>query len=169
MDEFITATIMIAIFVTIGILLPVFLMIRDKTQQSTLPNKLILWITMIFCMVMVFGIVVDFQQLSDSIRADLVQYGFVALMLFGGIFGIDQLLKSHYIKSIQWKDLRVTSHESVIPNEPAPIPNEPAPIPDKEETSNEPIADENNKAEAGQSTGSEMEEQKNEISGKQKP
>ena len=151
MDEFITATIMIAIFVTIGILLPVFLMIRDKTQQSSLPNKLILWITMIFCMVMVFGIVVDFQQLSDSIRADLVQYGFVALMLFGGIFGIDQLLKSHYIKSIQWKDLRVTSHESEIPS--------------KEETSNEPIADKNSEAEAGQSESSEMEEQKDEKSG----
>lgn len=154
MDEFVTATIMIAIFVTIGILLPVFLMIRDKTQQSSLPNKLILWITMIFCMVMVFGIVVDFQQLSDSIRADLVQYGFVALMLFGGIFGIDQLLKSHYIKSIQWKDLRVTSsHESTK----SAI---------MEETSNEPIADKNSEAEAGQSDSSEMEEQKNEESGK---
>lgn len=167
MDEFMTATIMITIFVTIGILLPVFLMIRDKTQQSSLPNKLILWITMIFCMVMVFGIVVDFQQLSDSIRADLVQYGFVALMLFGGIFGIDQLLKSHYIKSIQWKDLRVTSsHESApTPNESAPIPDKEEAIPNKEEASNEQIADENKEAEAGQSTGSEMEEQKNEISG----
>jgi len=153
MNEFMTTTIMITIFVTIGILLPVFLMIRDKTQQSSLPNKLILWITMIFCMVMVFGIVVNFQQLSDSIRADLVQYGFVALMLFGGIFGIDQLLKSHYIKSIQWKDLRVTSTGSAI----------------KEETSNESIADKNSETEAGQSERSEMEEQKNEVSGEQKP
>lgn len=156
MNEFMTTTIMITIFVTIGILLPVFLMIRDKTQQSSLPNKLILWITMIFCMVMVFGIVVNFQQLSDSIRADLVQYGFVALMLFGGIFGIDQLLKSHYIKSIQWKDLRVTSHEST---ESAIM----------EETSNEPIADKNSETEAGQSKRSEMEEQKDEVSGEQKP
>lgn len=109
MSEATTTTIMVAIFVTIGICLPVFLMMRDKTQQSTLSNKLILWIAMIFCMVMVFGIVIDFQQLSDSIRGDLVQYGFIALMLFGGIFGIDQLLKSHYIKTIQWRDFKVTS------------------------------------------------------------
>lgn len=163
MNEFMTATIMITIFVTIGILLPVFLMIRDKTQQSSLPNKLILWITMIFCMVMVFGIVVNFQQLSDSIRADLVQYGFVALMLFGGIFGIDQLLKSHYIKSIQWKDLRVTSNESVSRESQEPV------IPGKEEPSNEQIADKNSEAEAGQSERSEMEEQKDEVSGEQKP
>jgi glucan phosphoethanolaminetransferase (alkaline phosphatase superfamily) len=163
MNEFMTTTIMITIFVTIGILLPVFLMIRDKTQQSSLPNKLILWITMIFCMVMVFGIVVNFQQLSDSIRADLVQYGFVALMLFGGIFGIDQLLKSHYIKSIQWKDLRVTSQESAS-HESA---SQESAI--KEETSNEQIADKNSETEAGQSERSEMEEQKNEVSGEQKP
>lgn len=165
MNEFMTATIMITIFVTIGILLPVFLMIRDKTQQSSLPNKLILWITMIFCMVMVFGIVVNFQQLSDSIRADLVQYGFVALMLFGGIFGIDQLLKSHYIKSIQWKDLRVTSSpESVESHE-----SHESAIHDKEEQSNEQIADKNSETEAGQSKRSEMEEQKDEVSGEQKP
>jgi glucan phosphoethanolaminetransferase (alkaline phosphatase superfamily) len=163
MNEFMTTTIMITIFVTIGILLPVFLMIRDKTQQSSLPNKLILWITMIFCMVMVFGIVVNFQQLSDSIRADLVQYGFVALMLFGGIFGIDQLLKSHYIKSIQWKDLRVTSQESAS-HESA---SQESAI--KEETSNEQIADKNSETEAGQSERSEMEEQKDEVSGEQKP
>lgn len=164
MNEFMTATIMITIFVTIGILLPVFLMIRDKTQQSSLPNKLILWITMIFCMVMVFGIVVNFQQLSDSIRADLVQYGFVALMLFGGIFGIDQLLKSHYIKSIQWKDLRVTSREST-----ESASHELTESAIMEGTSNEQIADKNSETEAGQSERSEVEEQKNEVSGEQKP
>jgi hypothetical protein len=168
MNEFMTTTIMITIFVIIGILLPVFLMIRDKTQQSSLPNKLILWITMIFCMVMVFGIVVNFHQLSDSIRADLVQYGFVALMLFGGIFGIDQLLKSHYIKSIQWKDLRVTSHESAS-QESASHESASQESAIKEETSNEQIADKNSETEAGQSERSEMEEQKNEVSGEQKP
>jgi hypothetical protein len=38
-----------------------------------------------------------------------------------------------------------------------------------EETSNEPIADKNSETEAGQSKRSEMEEQKDEVSGEQKP
>lgn len=107
MNELTTTLVMIFIFCVIGVALPVILMIRDKTQQSSLPNKLILWITMVFCMMLVFGVVVDFQSLSESIRADLIQYGFIALMLFGAIFGIDQLLKQKYIKTVKWKDLTV--------------------------------------------------------------
>lgn len=107
MNETTTTAVMVCIFCFIGVALPVFLMVRDKTQQSSLPNKLILWITMVFCMVLVFGVVVDFSQLSESIRSDLIQYGFIALMLFGAIFGIDQLLKSKYIKTVKWKDLTV--------------------------------------------------------------
>lgn len=107
MNETTTTAVMVCIFCFIGVALPVFLMIRDKTQQSSLPNKLILWITMVFCMVLVFGVSVDFSQLSESIRSDLIQYGFIALMLFGAIFGIDQLLKSKYIKTVKWKDLTV--------------------------------------------------------------
>lgn len=108
MNEAHTAIIMIAIFCSIGVILPVFLMIRDdKNPQSALPNKLILWITMVFLMILIFGIVVDFQNLSETIRGDIIQYGFIALMLFGAIFGIDQLLKSKYIKTVKWKDLTV--------------------------------------------------------------
>lgn len=107
MNETTTTAVMVCIFCFIGVALPVFLMVRDKTQQSSLPNKLILWITMVFCMVLVFGVVVDFSQLSEDIRSDLIQYGFIALMLFGAIFGIDQLLKSKYIKTVKWKDLTV--------------------------------------------------------------
>lgn len=109
MNEVNTAITMVAIFFTIGVILPGFLMIKDSKSdpQSSLPNKLILWITMAFCMILVFGIVVDFQGLSETIRADIIQYGFIALMLFGSIFGIDQLLKSKYIKTVKWKDLTV--------------------------------------------------------------
>lgn len=109
MDEMTTSIAMIVIFCAIGIILPVFLMIKDenKNPQSALPNKLILWITMVFCMILVFGIVVDFQGLSEKIREDIIHFGFVALMLFGVIFGIDQLLKSRYIKTVKWKDLTV--------------------------------------------------------------
>lgn len=108
MNEANTAIVMIAIFCSIGVILPVFLMIRDdKNPQSALPNKLILWITMVFLMILIFGIVVDFQGLSETIRGDIIQYGFIALMLFGAIFGIDQLLKSKYIKTVKWKDLTV--------------------------------------------------------------
>lgn len=107
MNETTTTAVMVCIFCFIGVALPVFLMVRDKTQQSSLPNKLILWITMVFCMVLVFGVVVDFSQLSENIRSDLIQYGFIALMLFGAIFGIDQLLKSKYVKTVKWKDLTV--------------------------------------------------------------
>ena len=109
MDEMTTSIAMIVIFCAIGIILPVFLMIKDenKNPQSALPNKLILWITMVFCMILVFGIVVDFQGLSEKIREDIIHFGFIALMLFGVIFGIDQLLKSRYIKTVKWKDLTV--------------------------------------------------------------
>lgn len=109
MNEVNTSIIMIAIFCVIGVALPVFLMIKDKTQQSSLPNKLILWITMVFCMILVFGIVIDFKELSETIRGDIIQFGFIALMLFGLIFGIDQLLKSKYIKTVKWKDLTVST------------------------------------------------------------
>lgn len=109
MNEVTTTVVMVSIFCLIGVLLPMFLMIRNETKnpQSTLPNKLILWITMVFCMTLVLGIVVDFQSLSESIRGDIIKYGFVALMLFGAIFGIDQLMKSKYIKTFKWKDLTV--------------------------------------------------------------
>ena len=109
MNEVTTTVVMVSIFCLIGVLLPMFLMIRNETQnpQSTLPNKLILWITMVFCMILVLGIVVDFQGLSESIRGDIIKYGFVALMLFGAIFGIDQLMRSKYIKTVKWKDLTV--------------------------------------------------------------
>ena len=115
MNEVNTAITMVAIFFTIGVVLPVFLMIKDSKSnpQSSLPNKLILWITMVFCMILVFGIVVDFQGLSETIRADIIQYGFIALMLFGAIFGIDQLLKSKYIKTVKWKDLTVETDRTV--------------------------------------------------------
>ena len=109
MNEFTTTIVMVCIFCLIGIAIPMFLMIKDenKNPQSALPNKLILWITMVFCMILIFGIIVDFQGLSEKIREDVIQYGFVALMLFGAIFGIDQLLKSKYIKTVKWKDLTV--------------------------------------------------------------
>ena len=109
MDEMTTTVVMVSIFCLIGVVLPVVLMIREETknQKSALSNKLILWITMVFCMILIFGIVVDFKSLSEDIRTYILQYGFVALMLFGTIFGIEQLLKSRYIKSLKWKDITV--------------------------------------------------------------
>ena len=113
MNEITTTAVMVLIFCIIGVALPVFLMIRDETKnpQSALPNKLILWITMVFCMILILGIVVNFQGLSEAIRSDIIRYGFIALMLFGVIFGIDQLFKSKYIKSVKWKDLTVETQE----------------------------------------------------------
>lgn len=116
MDEMTTTVVMVSIFCLIGVVLPVVLMIREETknQKSALSNKLILWITMVFCMILIFGIVVDFKSLSEDIRTYILQYGFVALMLFGTIFGIEQLLKSRYIKSLKWKDITVeTDRENV--------------------------------------------------------
>lgn len=109
MDEMTTTVVMVSIFCLIGVVLPVVLMIREETknQKSALSNKLILWITMVFCMILIFGIVVDFKSLSEDIRTYILQYGFVALMLFGTIFGIEQLLKSRYIKTLRWKDITV--------------------------------------------------------------
>jgi len=109
MNEATTTIVMVSIFCVIGVILPMFLMIRDETKnpQSALPNKLILWITMVFCMILILGIIVNFQTLSETIRADIIRYGFIAIMLFGAIFGIDQLLKSKYIKTVKWKDLTV--------------------------------------------------------------
>lgn len=109
MDEMTTTVVMVSIFCLIGVVLPVVLMIREETknQKSALSNKLILWITMVFCMILIFGIVVDFKSLSEDIRTYILQYGFVALMLFGTIFGIEQLLKSQYIKTFKWKDITV--------------------------------------------------------------
>lgn len=114
MNETTTTIVMVSIFCVIGVVLPMFLMIRDenKNPQSALPNKLILWITMVFCMILVLGIIVNFQGLSENIRGDIIQYGFIALMLFGSIFGIDQLLKSKYIKTVKWKDLTVETNRS---------------------------------------------------------
>ena len=111
MDEMTTTVVMVLIFCLIGVVLPVVLMIREETknQKSALSNKLILWITMVFCMILIFGIVVDFKSLSEEIRTYILQYGFVALMLFGTIFGIEQLLKSRYIKTLKWKDITVES------------------------------------------------------------
>lgn len=116
MDEMTTTVVMVSIFCLIGVVLPVVLMIREETknQKSALSNKLILWITMVFCMILIFGIVVDFKSLSEDIRTYILQYGFVALMLFGTIFGIEQLLKSRYIKTLRWKDITVeTDRENV--------------------------------------------------------
>ena len=116
MDEMTTTVVMVSIFCLIGVVLPVVLMIREETknQKSALSNKLILWITMVFCMILIFGIVVDFKSLSEDIRTYILQYGFVALMLFGTIFGIEQLLKSRYIKTLRWKDVTVeTDRENV--------------------------------------------------------
>lgn len=109
MDEMTTTVVMVSIFCLIGVVLPVILMIREETknQKSALSNKLILWITMVFCMILIFGIVVDFKSLSEDIRTYILRYGFVALMLFGAIFGIEQLLKSRYIKTLKWKDITV--------------------------------------------------------------
>ena len=109
MDEMTTTVVMVLIFCLIGVVLPVVLMVREETknQKSALSNKLILWITMVFCMILIFGIVVDFKSLSEEIRTYILQYGFVALMLFGTIFGIEQLLKSRYIKTLKWKDITV--------------------------------------------------------------
>ena len=109
MDEMTTTVVMVSIFCLIGVVLPVVLMIREETknQKSALSNKLILWITMVFCMILIFGIIVDFRSLSEDIRTYILQYGFVALMLFGTIFGIEQLLKSRYIKTLKWKDITV--------------------------------------------------------------
>ena len=109
MDEMTTTVVMVLIFCLIGVVLPVVLMIREETknQKSALSNKLILWITMVFCMILIFGIVVDFKSLSEEIRTYILKYGFVALMLFGTIFGIEQLLKSRYIKTLKWKDITV--------------------------------------------------------------
>lgn len=109
MDEMTTTVVMVLIFCLIGVVLPVVLMIREETknQKSALSNKLILWITMVFCMILIFGIVVDFKSLSEDIRTYILKYGFVALMLFGTIFGIEQLLKSRYIKTLRWKDITV--------------------------------------------------------------
>lgn len=109
MDEMTTTVVMVLIFCLIGVVLPVVLMVREETknQKSALSNKLILWITMVFCMILIFGIVVDFKSLSEDIRTYILQYGFVALMLFGTIFGIEQLLKSRYIKTLKWKDITV--------------------------------------------------------------
>lgn len=109
MDEMTTTVVMVSIFCLIGVVLPVVLMIREETknQKSALSNKLILWITMVFCMILIFGIVVDFKSLSEDIRTYILQYGFVALMLFGTIFGIEQLLKFRYIKTLKWKDITV--------------------------------------------------------------
>lgn len=109
MDEMTTTVVMVSIFCLIGVVLPVVLMVREETknQKSALSNKLILWITMVFCMILIFGIVVDFKSLSEDIRTYILQYGFVALMLFGTIFGIEQLLKSRYIKTLRWKDITV--------------------------------------------------------------
>lgn len=114
MNETTTTVVMVSIFCIIGVVLPMFLMIRDenKNPQSALPNKLILWITMVFCMILILGIIVNFQGLSENIRGDIIQYGFIALMLFGAIFGIDQLLKSKYIKTVKWKDLTVETNRS---------------------------------------------------------
>lgn len=116
MDEMTTTVVMVSIFCLIGVVLPVVLMVREETknQKSALSNKLILWITMVFCMILIFGIVVDFKSLSEDIRTYILQYGFVALMLFGTIFGIEQLLKSRYIKTLRWKDITVeTDRENV--------------------------------------------------------
>lgn len=116
MDEMTTTVVMVLIFCLIGVVLPVVLMIREETknQKSALSNKLILWITMVFCMILIFGVVVDFKSLSEEIRTYILQYGFVALMLFGTIFGIEQLLKSRYIKTLKWKDITVeTDRENV--------------------------------------------------------
>lgn len=116
MDEMTTTVVMVSIFCLIGVVLPVVLMVREETknQKSALSNKLILWITMVFCMILIFGIVVDFKSLSEDIRTYILQYGFVALMLFGTIFGIEQLLKSRYIKTLKWKDITVeTDRENV--------------------------------------------------------
>lgn len=116
MDEMTTTVVMVLIFCLIGVVLPVVLMIREETknQKSALSNKLILWITMVFCMILIFGIVVDFKSLSEDIRTYILKYGFVALMLFGTIFGIEQLLKSRYIKTLKWKDITVeTDRENV--------------------------------------------------------
>lgn len=116
MDEMTTTVVMVLIFCLIGVVLPVVLMVREETknQKSALSNKLILWITMVFCMILIFGIVVDFKSLSEEIRTYILQYGFVALMLFGTIFGIEQLLKSRYIKTLKWKDITVeTDRENV--------------------------------------------------------
>lgn len=109
MDEMTTTVVMVSIFCLIGVVLPVVLMVREETknQKSALSNKLILWITMVFCMILIFGIVVDFKSLSEDIRTYILQYGFVALMLFGTIFGTEQLLKSRYIKTLKWKDITV--------------------------------------------------------------
>jgi hypothetical protein len=114
MNEIPTTVVMVSIFCIIGVVLPMLPMVRDenKNPQSALPNKLILWITMVFCMILVFGIVVNFQGLPETIRGDIIQYGFITLMLFGTIFGIDQLLKSKYIKTVKWKDLTVETNRA---------------------------------------------------------
>ena len=116
MDEMTTTVVMVSIFCLIGVVLPVVLMVREETknQKSALSNKLILWITMVFCMILIFGIVVDFKSLSEDIRTYILQYGFVDLMMFCTIFGIEQLLKSRYIKTLRWKEITVeTDRENV--------------------------------------------------------
>lgn len=112
MSETNTTIVMIAIFCFIGVALPVVIMLRDKTHNSPVPNKLILWITMVFCMVLLFGIVVDFRSLDDVIREDIVQYGFISLMLLSVIFGVEQLIRTGKLKSVKFGDLEIEAAKS---------------------------------------------------------
>lgn len=103
-----TVVLMVGIFLIAGCLVPTLMMLRGRCN-----NRIILWMIMIFAIVLVFGVIVDFSYLDNDIRSLVIEYGFKLTMVFGAIFGIDLLLQGNYIRSVRWKDLNIDVNDDL--------------------------------------------------------
>lgn len=108
MEPMDTVAIMVGLFLVMGCVIPTILIMRGKVD-----NRIMLWMTMAFTIVLIFGVIADFTSLDTSVRMLIIEYGFVLTMVFGVIFGIDLLLQGNYISRVRWKDLDIDTSKVV--------------------------------------------------------
>lgn len=108
MEPMDTVAIMVGLFLVMGCVIPTILLMRGKVD-----NRIMLWMTMAFTIVLIFGVIADFTSLDTSVRMLIIEYGFVLTMVFGVIFGIDLLLQGNYISRVRWKDLDIDTSKVV--------------------------------------------------------
>lgn len=87
-----TVIVMLGLLGIIGIVVPVVLIYKSGSKMSA--NKVMLWISMVFAMTITFGVLADFNQLTENVRSDVIKYSAILVMAFGAFMGIEQTIMS---------------------------------------------------------------------------
>lgn len=87
-----TVIVMLGLLGVIGIIVPIGLIYKSGSRMSA--NKVMLWISMVFAMTVTFGVLADFDQLTENVRSEVIKYSAILVMTFGAFMGIEQTIMS---------------------------------------------------------------------------